>query len=124
LREVPDVKRARATRPWWWYVLVAIGLVFGRPLHRADRRGDVRHARRQTVTYQDRRKQPGRGHDGRRSTVRGWLVDHGMRVNEAEAWCDAWEKVVIARDVHPEDPVYWTGATTWIVEQRKTRRSP
>ena len=43
---------------------------------------------------------------------------------DADAWCDAWEVTVEARGIHPEDAAYWTGATTWIAQQRKTRKLP
>jgi hypothetical protein len=56
--------------------------------------------------------------------VRGWLVARGMQPGDADAWCDAWEVTVEARGIHPEDAAYWTGATTWIAQQRKTRKLP
>jgi hypothetical protein len=71
-----------------------------------------------------RSSQQCRGYQGRRSMVRGWLVARGMQPGDADAWCDAWEVTVEARGIHPEDAAYWTGATTWIAQQRKTRKLP
>ena len=64
-----------------------------------------------------RRHSAGRGYQGRRLTIRGWLIERGLRPEQADGWCDAWEETVRARDINRDDPAYWSGAATWIAEQ-------
>jgi hypothetical protein len=68
-----------------------------------------------------RRPAVGRAYEGRRSTIRTWLRDHGMAAGVADAWLAAWEAGPRAAGVHPDDPNYWNGAVVWIVEQRTSR---
>jgi hypothetical protein len=71
-----------------------------------------------------RRDHEGRGYQGRRLTIRNWLIQHGMPAEHADAWLDAWEETPRAASIHPEDPEYWYRAAAWIVQQRNARKSP
>jgi hypothetical protein len=69
-----------------------------------------------------RRADPERIHQARRAAVRNGLTDHGMPLEEAERWCDAWEAEATARGL-PKDRDYWTIGSAWIAEQRAAQRT-
>jgi hypothetical protein len=56
--------------------------------------------------------------------VRNGLTGHGMPLETAEAWCDAWEDEADRQGLDRRSSAYWKGAAPWIAEQRKTRKLP
>jgi hypothetical protein len=68
-----------------------------------------------------RRADPKRIHQARRAAVRNGLTDHGMSLETAERWCDAWELEATGRSL-PRDADYWTiGAERMAAEQAARR---
>jgi hypothetical protein len=70
-----------------------------------------------------RRSDPERIHLARRTTVRNGLTDFGMRLEDAERWCDAWEAEAARRGI-TRSADYWTVGDAWIAEERAARRRP
>jgi len=68
-----------------------------------------------------RHADPERIHQARRAATRNGLTDHGMPLEEAERWCDAWEAESERLDL-PKDKNYWTVGSAWIAEERAARR--
>ena len=58
-----------------------------------------------------RRADPQRIHEARRAAIRNGLTDHGMSLETAERWCDAWE-IESATQGLPRDRDYWTAGAT------------
>jgi hypothetical protein len=54
--------------------------------------------------------------------VRNGLTDYGMPLEEAEAWCDGWEREAVGRGLQKEG-TYWELGEAWIAEERKARRT-
>jgi hypothetical protein len=71
-----------------------------------------------------RRSTPERLHAARRIAVRNGLTDHGMPLELAERWCDAWEREADAHGLDRQSPTYWDGAGGWIEGRRQDRRTP
>jgi hypothetical protein len=72
-----------------------------------------------------RRARPDRLFVARRYAVRNTLTDQWhFSLQTAEAWCDAWEREADAQGIDRQDPDYWKPAAGWVLEQRKTRRTP
>ena len=71
-----------------------------------------------------RRSTPERIDAARRIAIRNGLTDHGMPLETAEAWCDAWEAEAHRQGLDRRSAGYWDGATDWIAEQRKVRKLP
>jgi hypothetical protein len=71
-----------------------------------------------------RRSTPERIDEARRAALRNCLTDHGMPLETAEAWCDAWQDEADRQGLDRRSPDYWAGAGQWIAEQRETHKMP
>jgi hypothetical protein len=69
-----------------------------------------------------RRADPVRIFQARRIAARNGLTDHGMSLEDAERWCDAWELEAATRDVARDDEAYWRFGVEWIAAERSMRR--
>jgi hypothetical protein len=69
-----------------------------------------------------RRADPERIHQARRAATRNGLTDHGMALETAERWCDAWELEAATRGLPRERDDYWTVGKEWIAAERAARR--
>ena len=47
-----------------------------------------------------------------------------LSAQTAEAWVGAWEAEADRQGLEPLSPDFWKVAAPWIVEQRKTRKTP
>jgi hypothetical protein len=70
------------------------------------------------------RQERGKGHTGWRSTIRSWLVEHGMSPEDADVWLDEWDRTHVDHGSHRDTREYWDDCVGWIIEQRKTRKLP
>lgn len=68
-----------------------------------------------------RRADPSRIFQARRAAVRNGLTDHGMSLETAERWCDAWELEAAGRGL-ARDRDYWQTGHVWIAGERAARR--
>ena len=66
-------------------------------------------------------RRPERIHEARHAAVRNGLTDHGMSLETAERWCDAWEFEAATRGL-PRDRAYWQAGAEWIAAERAARR--
>jgi hypothetical protein len=59
----------------------------------------------------------------RRTGCRDHLVRTGQSLDQAERWCDAWEREAELRG-RPRSGEFWEYGRLWIDAQIATRRSP
>ena len=59
----------------------------------------------------------------RRAQCLEHLVRVGQTPDQAERWCDAWEREAAARG-RPHSPEFWDHGRLWIDAQIAARRSP
>lgn len=70
-----------------------------------------------------RRADPDRIFIARRAAVRNGLTGEGVSLEQAEAWCDAWQVEAEVRGIDRRSLDYWGAGIGWIEKQRKARRS-